>query len=89
MHYCVQRSSCERRGRAAQPSSSMWAEGAAAQGDPRPMVHPETFAAGMEVGEGEKEVPVKVVVPAIQYSIPSTDPADYRTVTQRWLMQRL
>jgi len=38
----------------------------------------------MEVGEGEKEVPEKLVVPAIQYSIPSTDHADYRTVTQRY-----
>ena len=47
----------------------------------------------MEVGEGEevgeKELPGKMVVPAIQHSIPSTDPADYRTVTQRWLMQCL
>ena len=32
--------------------------------------------------EGKGEVP-EVVVPAIQDSIPSTDPGDYRTVTQR------
>ena len=66
----------------------MWAGGAAAQGDSRPRLPPETFAADMEVEEveveeeGKGEVP-EVVVPAIQDSIPSTDPGDYRTVTQR------